>query len=110
MNSIIQSGQFGLTQSYQRINEAAQNIASGSVSSNDKSNVATTPYATVSTVASAAPVAPNTPVDKPQVVQPSASLEESVLELRRQQQVFNASANVVSVGQELVGTLLDDYS
>lgn len=109
MNSIIQSGQLGITQSYQRINEAAQNIASGSVSSNDKSN-ATTPFATDSAVASAAPVAPNTPADKPQVVQPSASLEESVLELRRQQQVFNASANVVSVGQELVGTLLDDYS
>lgn len=112
MNSIIQTGQLGLQQSYQRINQAAHNIASAPGVAENAHLAGSAPLnADGSVTGSSAP--PNAPVqasEKSQSVQPNATIEESMLELRRQQQVFTASASVVSVGQEVVGTLLDDYS
>lgn len=108
MNSIIQTGQLGLQQSYQRMNQAAHNIASAPSAAESTHLVDGAPVNAGD--AAAPPNAPVQSVEKSQNVQPNATIEESVLELRRQQQVFTASANVVSVGQEMVGTLLDDYS
>lgn len=112
MNSIIQTGQLGLQQSYQRINQAAHNIASAPGAA-ENAHLADSAPVNAGGAASGLAAPPNAPVqaaEKSQSVQPNATIEESVLELRRQQQVFTASANVVSVGQEMVGTLLDDYS
>lgn len=113
MNSIIQAGQFGLQQSYQRINQAAHNIASAPTvaESSPVTNGASLNTSEGGALApSTSSKVPLESAEKSQVVQQSSSIEEGVLELRRQQQVFTASARVVSVGQEMVGTLLDDYS
>ena len=112
MNSIIQTGQLGLQQSYQRMNQAAHNIASAP-SAAESAHLAESAPVNAGGSTGAPAAVPNASVqaaEKSQSVQPNATIEESVLELRRQQQVFTASANVVSVGQEMVGTLLDDYS
>lgn len=115
MNSIIQTGQNGLAHSYQRMTQAAHNIATAATHADGGtlgvSSAGQTGAVAPANNASGAPATQSaTRTESPDAVQPTNSIEESVLELRKQQQVFTASASVVSVGQELVGSLIDDYS
>lgn len=50
------------------------------------------------------------PVSEPNESEPSGSLAEPLVELRRQEQVFNASASVVSVASDTLGSLIDIQS
>ncbi len=47
------------------------------------------------------------PVDEPQKSGSSGNIAEPLVELRRQELVFNASAKIISVADDTLGSLLD---
>lgn len=80
INSVMQQGALGMQQSQGRMLTNAQEIAS-SVKSSD--------------------------LEAPKPVEPAASLEEALLDLQQNRQLFDASAKVFSAGSQSLGRLLD---
>lgn len=83
INSVMQQGALGMQQSQGRMLTNAQEIAS-SVKSSDT---------------------PVPAAEKPS--EPAASLEEALLDLQQNRQLFDASAKVFSAGSQSLGRLLD---
>ena len=98
INSVLSEGTRGLQAAQRGAERAASDIARAAVTSNPGSQ--TQPSQ-----------APNDQLLQPvnEAVQPERSqgLAEPLIELRRQEQLFNASAQVVSVADQTLGTLLD---
>lgn len=105
MNTVINSGLQGLYNSSQSIHTSAQAIASANIR----------PPA-VDALASAPLQPPSTSNVTSDAVKPATSAEssqniaENIVNLQRQAQIFTASASVVKVGSEALGSLIDDYS
>ena len=111
MNSIINTGLQGMYHSQQAMRNTAHAIAS--------TPLTPTPASSQVTQDPGAPAAPTMLQPSAPAEQPSEAtnnrnqhqgLEENIVSLRRQEQLFTASASVVKVGAEAVGSLIDDYS
>lgn len=133
MNSIINSGLSGMLHSQQSIQQSAHNIASTNTTNTNitNTNIASTQAkpgdmtnAAVPNNAVVANNSVNAPSDPSRVrdVVQSQSVEalaqtqnmsdpaRDLINLQQQKQLFTASASVVEVGAEAVGSLIDDYS
>jgi len=95
MNSVITEGLRGMQTSHREVNKAAHEIASASVTENPeaKKNPDT--------------VRPISPVEETQKSDTGGSIEEPLVEMRRQEQLFNASAKIVSIADEALGSLIN---
>ncbi len=94
-NSLLSQGLAGLQRSSQAINEEAQEIASASTLETQTAD----PALTVNEVGSDTAVADDRASD--------TDLAESFVNIRQEQQIFNASAEVVSRADDMIGVLLD---
>ncbi|MDZ7925227.1 MAG: hypothetical protein U5M23_14495 [Marinagarivorans sp.] len=114
MNTVINSGLQGLYRSSQSINSSAQAIASANTrsvsgdalsvdavinSQNINAPPQLSPYSNVTTGA----------VNSASSVESSQNIAENLVNLQRQAQIFTASARVLKVGSEALGSLIDDY-
>lgn len=109
MNSVIHAGVQGLLQSQQAMQKHAHDIAS------QGANI--TSPTTSADAASSGGVTPDAPnisgVSNTSGAEDNRSrpdTAESVIALQQQEQLFTASASVIKVGSEAVGSLIDDYS
>lgn len=50
------------------------------------------------------------PLQESQESEPRRGIEESLIEMRRQEQIFNANAEVISVANDTLGSLIDVQS
>ncbi len=131
MNAIMHNGLSGMLQSQQAMQQSAHNITSAKPSSesavgpshsthNTPSLKANTPAVTD---AASANNTVNAPRDPSRVNSASESSNETLqadrgthnsaqelINLQQQKQLFTASASIVKVGAEAVGSLIDDYS
>jgi hypothetical protein len=126
MNSVMSAGYQGMQQSQLSMERYAQDIASSNIESRNHR-----PLNASTALPSEAPIdaakrtanagAPIGEVPAAQNVQTShnnsqssassdRSLAENLIAIRQQEQIFSASAKVVKVGAEAVGSLIDDYS
>ncbi|HMU68131.1 MAG TPA: hypothetical protein PKE57_13325 [Cellvibrionaceae bacterium] len=87
INSVMQQGSVGMQQSQARMLTNAQEIASSAKSSPQQ--------------AQAADVAPVKAVER------APSVEEALLDLQQNRQLFDASAKVFAAGSQSLGRLLD---
>lgn len=115
MNTIINTGLQGLYKSSQSIHSSAQAIASAntrSVSGDARSTDAVTSPQNLNAPPQASPYSNLTTdaVKSASSAESSQSLADNVVNLQRQAQIFTASASVVKVGSEALGSLIDDYS
>ena len=95
VNSVLNEGARGLQSSLREINRAAQEIAGANVRSEDTNVLAQEPTTLP-------------PVGEPEESSATSnSLVEPLVELRRQEQIFNANAKVVAVADEVIGSLID---
>ena len=126
MNSVISAGYQGMVQSQQTMHRYAQDIASINTErrhsgqdsravmppSQDAAEVARgtgNEAIPVNEVPSAQPTQ-NVNTDKVAASENAVGSIEGLIGMRQQEQLFNASASVVKVGAEAVGSLIDDYS
>ncbi len=91
INSVMQQGSVGMQQSQARMLTNAQEIASSAKSSAPQASP-------VQAQEAGGPVKP---------VQPAPSVEEALLDLQQNRQLFDASAKVFSAGSDSLGRLLD---
>lgn len=96
VNSVLNEGARGLQNSQREITRAASDIARANVRPEAVNPETERDVAT--------PLAPVEEVAQPEREQ---NIAESLIELRRQEQVFNASAEVVSTADQTLGSLLD---
>ncbi|MFL0810453.1 MAG: hypothetical protein K6L76_08570 [Agarilytica sp.] len=96
VGSVLNEGLRGMQNSQRELQKAASEIASA--------NIRERPEETTS------PEVPTTlqPVDEsPESTRSQRTIEESLIELRRQEQLFTANAKVVSVAEETLGSIID---
>lgn len=126
MNSVMSAGYQGMVQSQQSMQRYAQDIAStntelrrDSASSSTSAPPSQSPSdAQRGQGSDAAPVAEVPASQQTQIINDDRlaasdggrSATENIVALRQQEQIFTASASVVKVGAEAVGSLIDDYS
>lgn len=96
VTSVANEGVRGLQNSQREIVRAASEIARANVRPD-----ATNPVSETNT---ASPLAP---VEESAQSEPRRDIAEPLIELRRQEQVFNASAEVTSTENRALGSLLD---
>ncbi len=94
VSSAINEGVRGLQNSQRELQRSAADIA--------RANIRETPREAVDN-------APPSALQPVQETQESAQrgIEESLIELRRQEQIFTANAQVVSVAEQTLGSLID---
>lgn len=97
VGSVLSEGARGLQNSQRELTRVASDIARAGVRSD-------APETSVAREDVASPLAP---VEEPAQSERQGNLSESLVELRRQELVFNASAEVVSTASEALGSLLD---
>ncbi|HEY7773643.1 MAG TPA: hypothetical protein VIC26_10715 [Marinagarivorans sp.] len=126
MNSVISAGYQGMVQSQHTMQRYAQDIAS---TNTERRQSAQGNGSAIPPSQDAVDVARGTgneaiPVNEVPAAQPSQNVNtdrvaasensvgpiEGLIAMRQQEQLFNASASVVEVGAEAVGSLIDDYS
>ena len=130
MNSIINSGLSGLLHSQQSMQQSAHNITNINVADthvastqakplnlesvaakNNHVDVAENNTTNVPSDPSLAPdVGQSQPVEGLVKTQNSLDPARDLINIQLQKQLFTASASVVEVGAEAVGSLIDDYS
>lgn len=122
-NSVISEGLAGMQQSQKRMAQAAQDVAKAGLpldqAGRSSSEAQTAPVSESGTAANDLPA--NNQIQDAQSLSSAAAnysssqsgvqdIVEPLIEQRVQQRVFDASANVVQVGNETLGTLIDDLS
>lgn len=100
VGSVLNEGARGLQTAQREIGKAAQDIARANITTNPNSQ-ATNAVDEVTTIP---------PVDELQNSSRQGGIEEPLIELRRQEQIFNANAKVISVADETLGSLIDVQS
>lgn len=83
INSVMQQGSLGMQQSQARMLTNAQDIASSAIKPEVQASALQRP------------------------VEPAPSLEEALLDLQQNRQLFDASAKVFNAGSQSLGRLLD---
>lgn len=96
VSSVLNEGARGLQNSQREITRAANEIS--------RANVRPEATATETERDTATPLAP---VEQSAQTESSRDISEPLIELRRQEQLFNASAEVVSTADRALGSLLD---
>jgi len=96
VSSVLHEGARGLHNSQRDILKSANDIA--------RANVRDDISSTVTPVAEETPFAP---VEETRESQSSDGFGQTLVELRKQEQIFNASANVISVANQTLGSLID---
>ena len=120
VNSVLNEGVAGMQQSQKKLLESAQEIVRAG-QPRDRSELNPNPTgatpvtdagAAVPDIPAAATIEANTPAQEDSAGYGSQydDLAEPLIEQRRQQLLFSASANVVQVANETLGTLIDDLS
>lgn len=100
IGSVVNEGQRGLQNAQRELQRSASDIA--------RTNVRETPNQQVdATTNEPTSIAP---LEQSRESEPRTDINESIIELRRQEQLFTASAQVVSVGNETIGSLIDVQS
>lgn len=94
VGSIVSIGSQGIQRSQQNLQQTAEEIAGLTLPQSGETGA--TEGASDTQLGNAS-----------QTVVPSRELAEAAVELRQEQQVFDANARVVETGQETVGRLLD---
>lgn len=97
VGSVLNEGMRGMQSSQREMQKAASEIARANVTDRSQEQVG---RETPSTLA---------PVTETQATS-QRGIEESLVELRRQEQLFTANAKVVSVANETLGSLIDVQS
>ena len=96
VSSVINEGSRGMLNSQREMQRAASEVARANVRS--ESVVQESDIDRASTLA---------PVESAAKTEQQRGIAEPLIELRRQEQVFNASAQVVSTADQTLGSLLD---
>ncbi|MBX2857260.1 MAG: hypothetical protein KTR17_01250 [Cellvibrionaceae bacterium] len=95
MNSVINEGMRGMHYSQREMQKSAHEVASANVTENSE---AKTNPDTVSLVS---------PVDESSKADSGGDLTEPLFEMRRQEQIFTASAKMITVANEALGSLIN---
>ncbi|WP_018275703.1 hypothetical protein WKI13_18835 [Teredinibacter turnerae] len=98
INSVMSEGLKGMQHSQREMQKSAQEIA--------EANIREQPSETVD-VQSVTRTNPVAPVEEAVRSDSGGDIVEPLIELRRQEQLFDASANVVSVADKTLGSLID---
>ncbi len=94
VSSVLNEGVRGLQLSQREMQKSASDIARANIREETEAQVETDEQTTLQ------------PVD--QIQEPAQrGIEESLIELRRQEQLFTASAEIVSAADEALGSLID---
>ena len=96
VNSVINEGSRGLQLAQREIARSANEIARTNVNEVSQADNVTDADATALS-----------PVDASQELASQRDISEPLVELRRQEQIFNANAKVVSIANETIGSLID---
>ena len=96
VSSVLHEGARALHNSQRDILKSANDIA--------RANVRDDIAPTVTPVAEETPFAP---VEETRESESSDGFGQTLVELRKQEQIFNASANVISVANQTLGSLID---
>ncbi|BCD98808.1 hypothetical protein [Marinagarivorans cellulosilyticus] len=126
MNSVMSAGYQGMVQSQQTMQRYAQNIASTNTElrSGSASGAGLVPPSqspqelergngSDAMPAGEVPASQKTQVangDRLAASDGGSSMAQNMVALKQQEQIFTASASVVEVGAEAVGSLIDDYT
>ncbi|TVZ37707.1 hypothetical protein P886_2051 [Alteromonadaceae bacterium 2753L.S.0a.02] len=98
INSVMSEGLRGMQHSQREMLKSAQDIAEANIREEPSDTVET------QTVTRADPVAP---VQESARSDSGGDIVEPLIELRRQEQLFDASAKIVSVASDALGSLID---
>lgn len=96
VGSVLNEGLRGIQNSQRDMQKSASEIASANI--RERPNETTAPEEPTTLQ----PVEESNESNRPQ-----RTIEESLIELRRQEQVFTANAKVVSVAEETLGSIID---
>ncbi len=96
VSSVINEGVRGLQLAQRELNKSANEIARVNVNEPSQAETLTSDENT-----------PLAPLDAAEESASQRDISEPLIELRRQEQIFNANARVVSVGNETIGSLID---
>lgn len=118
INSALNEGLAGMQQSQRRMLQAAEDIVkAGMPTDRSLPNNASTAVATTNNGTAAQDLPPGQSIEAlDEAERPSLSrsgqgdIVEPLIEQKRQQLLFDASANVVKAANETIGSLIDDLS
>ena len=98
VGSVFNEGVRGMATSYREMQKSAHDIARANIDSNSDN------AASVDTVNQASTLSP---VNEANEGRKAGGLEESLIDLRRQEQIFTANAKVVQVAADTLGSIID---